>query len=612
MEKSSTHGPAAPVVACLLVLTLALMGNLTAGHAVERAAVVPQETLTLYADMDATIKADEPDRRFGGETELQIFDQVVMGPSPLTYVLIHFDVSSIPAEAVVDSATLQLYLWFAAGADPIRVEVYGVQQSWSESDVTWNSQPYVETGGYVYGVSVDSVPGWKAWAVSGFVNAWRSGANYGLELRAPPIGLHPWYYDRKFRSKDGSVNLPRLNVTYHLPATPTGTATRTPTRTATRTPTGTPTRTATCTATALPQPQARLAKALIDPSGGEATVGDIIRFELRVDNTGPTDITVLPLADNFHFNHECISYQAANPPPDLVIQNDNEHVLRWYNEGTLHAGSRVTFLVEFRAEKSCGEVRNRVLIYNAVDEHGSPVQDQLADATVRIIEADATATPTSEPQGEADLELTKDGPASPVLPGSVITYTLVITNRGPLDTSLVVVTDTLPAAVSYLSCWPSNGHCRLGISGPPHDVVRWEQQPGDVMPSGRTETLRIVARVDEDSCGLIHNEAEALSDLPDPDLDDNTAELETEVGPCEGTATATATSTRTPTRTPTATPRPTGGHRIYLPLAMKDYPLTLMGFDDFDDNGPLTGWMPTPTRSSWSAWMRRGVVAGRW
>jgi hypothetical protein len=143
-----------------------------------------------------------------------------------------------------------------------------------------------------------------------------------------------------------------------------------------------------------------LSKVLVEPASGTATVGDIVRFQLRVDNTGPTDITLLPLGDNFHFNHACISYQSASPPPDVVIQNASEHVLRWYNLGPLQAGDRLVVTVEFRAEQACEEVLNRALMYNAMDEYGSPVPNQLADATVRIVAAataTATATATSTP-----------------------------------------------------------------------------------------------------------------------------------------------------------------------------------------------------------------------
>ncbi len=148
----------------------------------------------------------------------------------------------------------------------------------------------------------------------------------------------------------------------------------------------------------------------------------------------------------------------------------------------------------------------------------------------------STPTPTPTSTGEApsgaDLEITKSGPTGPVSPGSLITYTVVITNYGPLDAPGVVVTDVLPAQVAYVSCTPSSGSCGRVASRPPNDVVRWEPEEGAAMPYGRTYTLLISARVDKDACGLIRNRAEGWSSVPDPNPGNNEPYLDTDVGPC--------------------------------------------------------------------------------
>ncbi len=220
------------------------------------APAAPGDTLTLDADADATTKSWEPDTNFGYDTQLQLHYSNIDGPRA-AFTLIHFDVSSLPADAVIDSASLELYLWSSAGADPVWIGLYDVYASWDESVVTWNTRPPAQTGGFVYGVNVDAAPGYKSWTVTGWVAYWRSNPNYGLELRGPITG-DPSYYDRNLGSKDGRVNLPRLIVTYHLPATATATptttdtSTATPTVTATRTPTVTRTPTATSTHTQYP------------------------------------------------------------------------------------------------------------------------------------------------------------------------------------------------------------------------------------------------------------------------------------------------------------------------------------------------------------------------
>ncbi|MBM4461418.1 MAG: DNRLRE domain-containing protein, partial [Chloroflexi bacterium] len=241
-----------------LVALLALLLATPAGGfnlAADAAPAAPGDTLTLYAAADATTKSWQPNANFGADTMLQLHYDNVEGPAA-AFTLIHFDLSGIPPDAVIDSAVMELYLWNAAGADPVWIGLYDVYAAWNESTVTWNTRPPGQTGGFVYGVNVDAAPGYKSWAVTGWIDYWRNNPNYGLELRGPITG-DPSYYDRNFASKDGRVNLPRLVVTYHLPATATATPTNTqipntPTPTATRTPTITRTPTPTATVTWTP------------------------------------------------------------------------------------------------------------------------------------------------------------------------------------------------------------------------------------------------------------------------------------------------------------------------------------------------------------------------
>lgn len=143
----------------------------------------------------------------------------------------------------------------------------------------------------------------------------------------------------------------------------------------------------------------------------------------------------------------------------------------------------------------------------------------------------ATCTPTVTPTGvaepQADLELEKVDFPDPVAPGELITYTLVITNHGPSVAPNVVVTDRLPSGVAYVS---DTHNCVVDDTGW-SDVVRCEL--GD-MAAGASIAFQIVAQVDEDVCGPMHNWAEARSesDIPDPNPWNNMSYEETMVAPC--------------------------------------------------------------------------------
>jgi len=60
-----------------------------------------------------------------------------------------------------------------------------------------------------------------------------------------------------------------------------------------------------------------------------------------------------------------------------------------------------------------------------------------------------------------DLSITKSASPNPVLVGSNLTFQLVVMNTGTLSGTNVMVTDTLPANVTFVSATPSQGSCNL-------------------------------------------------------------------------------------------------------------------------------------------------------
>ena len=95
---------------------------------------------------------------------------------------------------------------------------------------------------------------------------------------------------------------------------------------------------------------------------------------------------------------------------------------------------------------------------------GGPAVDVTA-AGLDTVDPDTSNNVASQPTmviAEADLVIAKSDAPDPVIAGQSLTYAITVTNNGPSDATGVVVTDTLPAEVSYVS---DSDSCVEGPSG---------------------------------------------------------------------------------------------------------------------------------------------------
>ncbi len=121
---------------------------------------------------------------------------------------------------------------------------------------------------------------------------------------------------------------------------------------------------------------------------------------------------------------------------------------------------------------------------------------------------------------EADLSVTKTDSPDPVLLGSDITYTVVVSNSGPSTGSQVTLTDTLPGGVSFVSSAASPGTC----SGTSTVTCTLGS-----LASGDSATVTIV--VTPNSAGDLTNTASVTATESDSSTGDNTASETTTVNP---------------------------------------------------------------------------------
>jgi uncharacterized repeat protein (TIGR01451 family) len=136
-------------------------------------------------------------------------------------------------------------------------------------------------------------------------------------------------------------------------------------------------------------------------------------------------------------------------------------------------------------------------------------------------------TPPLEP--ETDLEVTKVDLVDPVVvssdsPTALITYEVTVSNNGPVLAESVVVTDTLPASLTYVSSSPAVGTCAHAAG-----VVTCEL--GDLAVGG---SVLITVVVETEAVGEITdfsplNVVEVSSDTEETNLENNVDDEETDI-----------------------------------------------------------------------------------
>ncbi|MCA0753619.1 DUF11 domain-containing protein [Paenibacillus sp. N4] len=121
----------------------------------------------------------------------------------------------------------------------------------------------------------------------------------------------------------------------------------------------------------------------------------------------------------------------------------------------------------------------------------------------------------------ADLVVNKAAAPDPVRVGQILHYTVTVDNTGPSDATDVIVTDTLPAGVSFLSAASSQGACTEADG-----VVTCSL---GTLPNGATATIEMM--VIPNKKGKITNTVTATTTTFNDDPDNNTATITSTVLP---------------------------------------------------------------------------------
>ena len=128
---------------------------------------------------------------------------------------------------------------------------------------------------------------------------------------------------------------------------------------------------------------------------------------------------------------------------------------------------------------------------------------------------------TVDPATSSDLDLAMAAAPDPIAAGDTLTYSIAVTNRGPLDVTSVALTNRLPANAEFLSATSSQGAC-TNVNGLVTCAL------GDVsVNGGATVSITVRPLV----AGLLTNTATVAASEPDVLTTNNTATVLANVTP---------------------------------------------------------------------------------
>ncbi len=158
-------------------------------------------------------------------------------------------------------------------------------------------------------------------------------------------------------------------------------------------------------------------------------------------------------------------------------------------------------------------------------QQGGPVITPVVGGATISLEGgdDVTCTYYNRYLDQADVSVTKTDDPDPVTEGQQITYTVTVHNDGPDAAENVVVSDTMPAGVTFNFATITQGSCAIAFP-------LLECQIG-TMNSGDAVILEI--HVTPNSGGTITNNVSVTTETEDPDESNNSDSEETTVNPLQ-------------------------------------------------------------------------------
>ncbi|HYO75947.1 MAG TPA: IPTL-CTERM sorting domain-containing protein [Thermoanaerobaculia bacterium] len=236
--------------------------------------------------------------------------------------------------------------------------------------------------------------------------------------------------------------------------------------------------------------------------------GGTITYTQTITNNGPDAATNVTFSEVLPASVGFVSItQTTGPVFSCTTPAAGASGLINCTAPTLASGTTASFTVVVDVVATSGTIGNTVTVDSATfDPDGN---DDTATASTTIL-ADAAA----------DLSITKSTTATSAAPGSNVQYTIVVTNNGPDAASTIVLTDTLPAELQFVSITAPAG---FTCTTPAVNTSGTITCNGATLANGASATFTLNTRIAPDATGgNVANSATVTSATGDPDNGDTT------------------------------------------------------------------------------------------
>ncbi|MCJ7790176.1 MAG: DNRLRE domain-containing protein [Candidatus Atribacteria bacterium] len=184
--------------------------------------VAPEKTITLQPGLegiDSTVSSLFPNNNYG-DLEYCGVGNTVNTFNNIMRTYIKFDLSTVPANAIVVDADLKLFQFSTLGTDNFTIGLYKVTIDWGENTIVYSSQPTCSVDAEITSDITAGAIIWKSWDIDTLVQAWLDGSitNYGVVLKDTDevlISSTAYFWTSDYLVD--STKRPELVIYYYIP-----------------------------------------------------------------------------------------------------------------------------------------------------------------------------------------------------------------------------------------------------------------------------------------------------------------------------------------------------------------------------------------------------------